>query len=101
MQMQYTRKMKTSTLPCVRVEPELRASVEALLGARETLSEFVETSVRQAVMRRLNQAQFLTRGMTSLGNAHRTGECVGSDAVLETLALKLAMAKKPMQARNP
>ena len=99
--MRYTVVMKTSTLPSIRVEPALRATVESLLGARETLSEFVENSVRQAVMRRRSQAEFLTRGITSLEIARRTGEYVESDAVLEKLTAKLAMAKKQMQARNP
>lgn len=98
-QMRYISNMKTATLPSVRVEPELRASVESLLGARETLSEFVENSVRQAVIRRHNQAEFVKRGITSLESALRTSEYVESDAVLEKLELKLAMAKKQMQAR--
>ena len=41
--------MKSSVIPQVRVEPELRAELEALLQEGETLSEFVEASVRSAV----------------------------------------------------
>ena len=40
--------MKTATIPSVRVEPDFRAEVEAVLADGETLSEFVEASVRVA-----------------------------------------------------
>jgi predicted transcriptional regulator len=100
-QMRDTETMKTATLPSIRVEPALRATVESLLDAGETLSEFVENSVRQTVMRRRRQAEFLARGLVSLESARSTGEYVESDAVLEKLTLRLAMAKKRMQALNP
>jgi hypothetical protein len=45
------RAMKTDTTLSVRVEPELRAEVESLLGEGETLSEFIEASVRSSVQR--------------------------------------------------
>lgn len=85
--------MKTAILPSVRVEPELRSSVESMLGAGETLSAFVESAVRQTVQRRQNQAEFVARGLTSLETAKRTGEYVDADDVLEKLAQKLAAAK--------
>ena len=55
--------MKTATIPSVRVEPELRAEVESLLSEGETVSEFVEASVRATVLRRRNQAEFIARGL--------------------------------------
>jgi len=41
--------MKTAVIPQVRVEPELRADLDAVLLPGETLTEFVEASVRRAV----------------------------------------------------
>lgn len=41
--------MKSCTLPAVRVEPELRAELEAVLGEEETISTFVADAVRRAV----------------------------------------------------
>jgi hypothetical protein len=38
--------VKAAIIPSVRVEPELRAEVESLLGDGETISEFVEASIR-------------------------------------------------------
>ena len=90
--------MKTSTLPSIRVEPALRATVEALLADGETLSEFVEKSVRQAVLRRANQSEFVSRGLLSLERARHTGKYVESDIVLEKLSRKLAAAKSKLHA---
>jgi Arc/MetJ-type ribon-helix-helix transcriptional regulator len=94
--MHYTDPMKSATIPSVRVEPELRAEVESLLGEGETVSEFVEASVRAAVQRRRNQAEFVARGLRSLEKARRTGEYVDADAVVDRLQGKLDAAR----ARN-
>jgi Arc/MetJ-type ribon-helix-helix transcriptional regulator len=81
--------MKTASIPSVRVEPELRAEVEALLGDGETVSEFVEASVRAAVQRRRNQAEFMARGVRALDDARRTGEYVDADVLVQRLQGKL------------
>jgi Arc/MetJ-type ribon-helix-helix transcriptional regulator len=93
--------MKTATIPSVRVEPELRAEVESLLSDGETVSEFVEASVRATVLRRRQQAEFVARGLQSLADARRTGDYVDADAVLRKLQRKLdaARAKKPAEKR--
>jgi hypothetical protein len=92
-QMHYTEVMKTTTIPSVRVEPALRAEVESLLDEGETLSEFVETSVRAAVARRRDQAEFIARGLRSLAEAQRTGKYVDSDVVVQKLQRKLDAAR--------
>jgi Arc/MetJ-type ribon-helix-helix transcriptional regulator len=93
--------MKTATIPSVRVEPELRAEVESLLADGETVSEFVEASVRATVLRRRHQAEFIARGLRSLDDARRTGEYVAADEVLQKLQLKLDAARnrKPATRR--
>lgn len=85
--------MKTSTIPAVRVEPALREAVESLLREGETLSEFVEASVRAAVRRRLDQAEFVARGMASLAAARQSGDWVDADAVLAALERRLDAAR--------
>jgi hypothetical protein len=84
--------MKTATIPSVRVEPEFRAEVEAVLTDGETLSEFVEASVRAGVERRRVQAEFIARGLRSREAARRTNEYVDADVVLEDLQRKLDAA---------
>jgi Arc/MetJ-type ribon-helix-helix transcriptional regulator len=90
--------MKSATIPSVRVEPELRAEVEALLADGETLSEFVESSVRQTVAQRRNQAEFVARGRRSLDNARQTGRYVDADVVLKKLEQRLAAANSARRA---
>ena len=91
--LRYTASMKTATIPSVRVDPDFRAEVEAVLADGETLSEFVETSVRASVERRRVQAEFIARGLRSRDEARRTGEYVDADLVLEGLQRKLDAAR--------
>ena len=67
--------MKTTTIPSIRVEPDFRAEVEAVLADGETLSQFVEASVRASVERR------------------RTGDYVDADVVIDGLQRKLDAAR--------
>ena len=92
-QLHYTGRMKTATIPSVRVEPELRAEVESLLSDGETVSEFVEASVRFSVLRRRNQAEFIARGLRSLDDARLSGDYVSADAVIRKLQRKLDAAR--------
>jgi len=50
-QWRYVAAMKIATIPAVRVDPEFRAEAESVLAEGESLSEFVETSVRAGVER--------------------------------------------------
>jgi hypothetical protein len=85
--------MKTATIPSIRVEPDFRAEVEAVLTDGETLSEFVEASVRASVERRRIQSEFVARGLRSRNEARRTGENVDADVVLHGLQAKLDAAR--------
>ena len=98
--MHYICSMKTSTIPSVRVEPELRAEVESLLSDGETLSEFVEASVRATVIRRRNQAEFVARGLRSLETARRTDSYVDAAVVVNRLQRKLNAARTATQAKR-
>lgn len=92
-QLRYTVLMKTATIPSVRVEPEFRVEVEGVLNEGETLSEFVEASVRASVERRRIQAEFIARGLRSRDEARRTGEYVDADVVIQGLQRKLEAAR--------
>lgn len=96
-QLQYIDPIKTATLPSIRVAPEFRATVESVLNETETLSEFVESAVRETVLRRRNQAEFLARGIRSLEAAKQADDYVDADAVVEQLRSRLAAAKERVQ----
>lgn len=99
--MRYDSLMKAASIPSVRVEAEFRAEVEAVLVEGESLSEFVESSVRASVERRRTQSEFISRGLHSRDEARRTQQCVDADAVIEALQRKLdsARARIPKQTR--
>ena len=92
-QLRYSQLMKTATIPSVRVEPEFRAEVESVLAEGESLSEFVEASVRASVERRRVQAEFVARGLRSRDEAKRTGDYVDADLVVARLERKLDAAR--------
>jgi hypothetical protein len=97
--------MKTSTLPSLRVEPELRAAAEQVLQEGESLSAFVETSVRETIERRRTRAEFIARGLVSREAAKRTGAYIAAEAVHDDLAKMLAdakakLSKAPKRARR-
>ena len=58
--------MKTAALPSVRVEPEFREELEASLSPGETVSAFIENSVRNALHKRQLDAKFHARAKTSI-----------------------------------
>ena len=85
--------VKTAAIPSVRVEPSFRAELEAVLADGETLSQFVEASVRASVEPRRVHAEFVARGLRSRDEALRTGDYVDADVVLEGLQRKLDIAR--------
>ncbi len=77
--------MKNSTIPSLRVTPELRAAAESVLENGETLSSFVEHSLRLQIERRQSQREFIARGLASREEARRSGEYHDADDVLREL----------------
>ena len=89
-QMRYSWPVKTASLPSIRVEPELRAQLEAVLGKNETLTEFVEDAVRRAVEHRRVEAEFHARGEAAWQEFKRTGVSYSTDEVFAQLRARLA-----------
>jgi predicted transcriptional regulator len=86
--------MKTATMPALRVQPELRQAAEEILRPGETLSAFVEESLRRNVVFRRTQQEFIARGLASRDDAKKTGVYFSSEEVLEELDAIIASAKK-------
>lgn len=85
--------MKSSTIPSIRVAPELRAAAESVLETGETLSGFVEHSLRAEIEQRKIQQEFIGRGLSSRDEARRTGEYYPADDVIAELELLLSDAE--------
>lgn len=90
--------MKSATFPSLKVEPELREAAEQSLEEGETLSAFVEKSIRDSIEKRRHQREFLARGLASRNEAMRTGAYRSADAVLSCLEQMLGQAKKERTA---
>ena len=89
--------MKTAVIPQIRVEPELRADLESVLREGETLTAFVESTMRNAIAFRRVQDEFHARAQAASDEYHRTGVSVPVDAVLAKLQAKLDAKRKQLK----
>lgn len=85
--------MKNSIIPAVRVSPELRESAEELLREGESLSSFVEESVRRNVEFRVTQKAFVNRALESALRAKQTGAYVPVSETLRKVSDRIQEAK--------
>jgi hypothetical protein len=85
--------MKTASLPSLRVDPELRRAAESVLEDGESLSRFVEDSVRAGIERRRLRREFVARGLASRDEARNSGEYFSADQVHGELGAMLAEAE--------
>ncbi|MDP2806166.1 MAG: YlcI/YnfO family protein [Gallionellaceae bacterium] len=87
--------MKTTTL---RVQPELKESAKAILRQGESLSAFVEDSLRRNVEFRRTQQEFIARGLISREAAKKSGIYFSHEDVMrgldEILAVKIGKLGK-------
>jgi len=79
----------SAVIPQILVEPELRAELESVLRQGETLTDFVETTVRNAIALRRVQTSFHARAHAASEAYHQTGVSVPVETVLERLQSKL------------
>ncbi len=86
--------MKTASFPSLRVDPALRQAAEEVLLEGESLSGFVEQSVRANIERRKAQDEFIARGLASREEAKRTGVYISSPDVITALRSQLAKGKR-------
>lgn len=91
--------MKTATMPALRVEPALRKAAEEMLRPGETLSAFVEESLRRNVELRRAQQEFIARGLASRDAARESGEYVAAEEVLGKLSAKLKQAQSKLASK--
>jgi len=88
--------MKTSSLPSLRVEPELREAAESVLREGETLTSLIETSVRETIQRRRQQEEFIARGLRAREEIQRTGITHAAEAVHSEMQRRLDARRKSL-----
>lgn len=92
--------MKTASFPSLRVDPDLREAAESVLQKGETLSSFIEASVRETIERRRMRAEFIARGLASRDESRRTGVHYAAEEVHADLGRMLEKAKAKVKARS-
>jgi ribosome-associated translation inhibitor RaiA len=92
--MQLGQSMKTTTIPSLRVSPQLRKEAEAVLEQGETLSAFVLDALTRSIEYRRVRQEFISRGLASATQAKKTGKYVSADRVIDKLERKLLKAKR-------
>lgn len=92
--------MKTSTLPVVRVEPELRTQLEAVLKENETISTFVADAVRQAINFRRVEAGFHARGDAAWQHYERDGISRPANEIFDRLQDRIDARRRSLQGRH-
>ncbi len=77
--------MKSATIPPLRVTPDLRHDAESVLRDGESLSSFVEESLRRQIERRKMHKEFIARGLASKEAARCSGKYASRDDVMDSL----------------
>ena len=93
MQCNGVPRMKSTTIPPLRVSPEIRQQAEAALEDGETLSAFMLDALRRNIDFRAAQKEFVARGLASASAAKKTGKYISADRVITKLTRRLATAK--------
>ena len=88
--------MKSATIPPLRVTPDLRRDAESVLKEGETLSGFVEESLRRHIEQRKFQQAFIARGLAARDRAKATGRYVSKEEMMASLrAIRDKAQKNP------
>ena len=77
--------MTRSNFYSVRIDSRLRNAAEKVLESEQSLSSFVEHSIRYQVQRRNLLRTFVERGLASAVEARHSGEYFSTDEVLTEL----------------
>ncbi len=91
--------VKTTTLPPIRVAPNVRKAIESVLDTGETLSAFMLEAVKEKAQLRSEQRSFLAKALARSRTAERTGEFVRGNAVFKRLERVLARTKSNAPTR--
>ena len=86
--------MRSATFPPIRVEPEVRAEVEAVLREGESLTQFIEEAVVAAAAWRRVQAEFVGRGEAAIARWKQEGGGRSVDEAMSDLQSRLDGAKR-------
>lgn len=86
--------MKSATIPPLRVTTDLRNQAESVLREGESLSRFVEDSLRRQIEQRRLRNEFIARGLAARESAKSSGEYASKEEVMDSLRAILDASKR-------
>lgn len=92
--------MRTATLPAVRVTPETRSLVESVLREGETLSTFIEDTVRERAQWRKEDEAFYARAMAAAKRLDESGKSYTLDETIASLRAQIQRARERQTAHS-
>jgi len=94
-QLLYTTSMsRSATLPPIRVAPETKASLEAVLREGESLTQFIESAVRSEAEFRAEQNAAVLRAKKALRSADKGVGLMTSEALLAGMDQRAKAAQR-------
>ena len=96
----YIQPMRSATFPPIRVKPEVRSEVEAVLREGESLTQFIEEAVVSAAAWRRNQTEFVARGEAAIDRCKREGGGLSVDEAMADLQGRLDAARSQAAKRS-
>ncbi len=92
--------MKRATFPSLRVAPEFRQAAKQEPEEGETLSSFVEESIRENIARRQLRSEFVARGLASHEQAREPKEAMSARTHHSVGWKKCWQTQKPEKPRS-
>ena len=86
--------VKSATIPPLRATPDLRNEAESVLREGESLSSFVEDSLRRQIEYRRFRNEFIARGLAARESAKSSGEYASKEEVMDSLRGILDASKR-------
>lgn len=90
--------VRSATLPPIRVEPQTKASLEAVLREGESLSQFIEKAACREAEYRVEQAAVAERAQWALELAESGTGLVTAEAFLSGMTLRAQAAEQRIRA---
>lgn len=90
--------MRSATFPPIRVEPEVRAEVEAVLREGESLTQFIEQAVRREAEFRAGQNAAVARAKKALSAAEKGEGLMTADDFLAGMAQRAKAGQDRIRA---
>lgn len=85
---------RSATLPPIRVAPETKASLEAVLREGESLTQFIENAVRREAEFRAEQNAAVARAKKALRSADKGEGLLNAEAFLKGMEQRATAAQQ-------